>query len=294
MTTFSESRINDILGIMRGTVGGAEYNTNVVVVQSGFEQRNQNWSVARGKWDIGERILSASELAAIIAFFRARKGKYQGFRFKDFADFTANYATNGFIDSGVGTGQSTSQLYKNYTDGSDSYNRKINKPVTGTISLYRNAVVINPANYSIDYTTGIITYTPLSISNITNITNATNGVVTTSAAHGLTTSNIIYISAVSGAMASNINNKYYTITVVNSTTFQLGVNTSAYGAYGSGGTVSKYYQASDVMGWSGEFDVPVRFDTDDIQHRLDEVVINQGIQTPYLYLLSLPIVEVRL
>jgi uncharacterized protein (TIGR02217 family) len=294
MTTFSESRINDIIGIMRGTVGGAEYNTNVVVVQSGFEQRNQNWSVSRGKWDIGERILNPTELEAIIAFFRARKGKYQGFRFKDFADFTASYTTTGYIDSGVGTGQSTAQLYKHYFDGTDTYDRKINKPVNGTITLYQNGGVINPANYTIDYTTGIITYVPLSTTNITNITNASNGVVTTSTAHGLTSGNLVYISGVSGAMATNINNKYYTISVSSSTTFTLGVNTTSYGAYGSGGNVKKFYQAGDVMRWSGQFDIPVRFDTDELKHRLDEVVINQGSQTPYLYLLSLPIVEIRL
>jgi len=53
----------------------------------------------------------------------------------------------------------------------------------------------------------------------------------------------------------------FTIAGASGSTFNLGVNTTAYGAYTSGGLASKYAQPADALTWSGEFDLPVRFDT---------------------------------
>lgn len=74
---------------------------------------------------------------------------------------------------------------------------------------------------------------------ITNITQANPGVVTTSAAHGYTTGDMIRITGVSGMTV--VNNNYFHVTVLTTTTFQLtGVNTSGFSAYTSGGTATKY------------------------------------------------------
>jgi uncharacterized protein (TIGR02217 family) len=61
--------------IARGATGGPEYSTDVVTVASGFEQRNQNWSAARARYDIGTGIRTREQMAEVIAFFRARKGR---------------------------------------------------------------------------------------------------------------------------------------------------------------------------------------------------------------------------
>jgi hypothetical protein len=71
---------------------------------------------------------------------------------------------------------------------------------------------------------------------ITNITQANPGVVTTGANHGYTTGNLVGIQSVVGMTA--VNNLSFTITVLTPTTFSIGVNTTAYGAYASGGVVS--------------------------------------------------------
>lgn len=69
-------------------------------------------------------------------------------------------------------------------------------------------------------------------SKISGITNANPGVVTTSAAHGYKTGDIARIRGVDGM--SQVNGQSFTITVTGATTFSIGVNTTAYGAYIAG------------------------------------------------------------
>jgi hypothetical protein len=71
---------------------------------------------------------------------------------------------------------------------------------------------------------------------ITAITKANPGVVTTSAAHGLTTGESVYIYDVGGM--TEVNNLAFTATVVSTTTFSIGVNSSAYTTYTGGGIVT--------------------------------------------------------
>jgi len=71
---------------------------------------------------------------------------------------------------------------------------------------------------------------------ITNISRANPGVVTTNMAHGLTSGSTIQITGVVGMTA--INNVNLTVTVLTPTTFSVGVDTTSYSAYVSGGTIS--------------------------------------------------------
>ncbi len=72
---------------------------------------------------------------------------------------------------------------------------------------------------------------------ISAITRANPGQVTTSAAHGFVTGQQVYITGVNGM--TQINGQSVTVTVVNSTNFTIGVDTSGYAIYASGGTVSR-------------------------------------------------------
>lgn len=72
---------------------------------------------------------------------------------------------------------------------------------------------------------------------ITNITQANPGEVTTSAAHGYSTNDVIYIDNVEGM--TEVNQTFFTITVTAPTTFTIGVNTTGFGAYTMNGTTDK-------------------------------------------------------
>lgn len=77
----------------------------------------------------------------------------------------------------------------------------------------------------------------LVVATITGITKANPGVVTTLAAHGFNTGKSIFISGVSGM--TQVNNTWFTITSLSSTTFSIGVNTSSYSNWTSGGRAQK-------------------------------------------------------
>ncbi len=74
----------------------------------------------------------------------------------------------------------------------------------------------------------------LTTATITGITKANPGVVTTSAAHGFSSGTRVPIASVAGM--TQVNGNTYTITVVDATHFSIGVNTSGYTTYTSGGT----------------------------------------------------------
>ena len=97
MTGFHEVRFPD--NIAYGATGGPEFATTVVVTGAGHEQRNVDWAEARGRWDVASGLKNQAQLDELIAFFRARKGKAYGFRFKDWTDYKA---TGQLIGTGDG------------------------------------------------------------------------------------------------------------------------------------------------------------------------------------------------
>jgi uncharacterized protein (TIGR02217 family) len=84
MSGFHEVGFPD--NIAYGASGGPEFATTVVATGAGHEKRNVNWSEARGRRDVGSGLKNHEQLDELIAFFRARKGRAYGFRFKDWTD----------------------------------------------------------------------------------------------------------------------------------------------------------------------------------------------------------------
>jgi uncharacterized protein (TIGR02217 family) len=148
VTGFHDVRFPD--AVARGATGGPEYSTDVVSVASGYEQRNQNWDLARGRWDISTGIRSREQMAEVIAFFRARKGRAYGFRFKDWSDFQAEGEALAPTGSPL-----TWQLVKRYASGGSEEARVITKPVSGTVVVRVDGNIVSPA---IDHLTGRVTF----------------------------------------------------------------------------------------------------------------------------------------
>ena len=139
--------------IAYGAEGGPQYTTTVVATASGFEQRNTSWAAARGSWNVASGLKKQLQLDALIAFFRARKGRAYGFRFKDWTDYKA---TGQALGTGDGTNKSF-QLVKTYASGPASETRVIKKPVVGTVKPYL-AGVLQSSGWSVDTTTGVLTF----------------------------------------------------------------------------------------------------------------------------------------
>lgn len=148
MSGFHNIRFPD--AVARGATGGPEFSTDIIAVASGFEQRNVNWSAARAKYDISTGIRTREQMAEVIAFFRARKGRAYGFRFRDWNDFEAEAQP-----LAPTTDPLIWQLTKQYASGPSADQRVITKPEAGTVVV---RVGGSPISVDVDYLTGLITF----------------------------------------------------------------------------------------------------------------------------------------
>lgn len=143
-----EERLFDCVGL--GFVSGPRWRTNVVEMESGSEKRNREWSRSRREYSAPFNNVSEADYRLILAAFEVCSGRHQGFRFKDWDDYTATAEVMGIAPSG----STPIQLVKTYTFGGQSYTRLIIKPVTGTVTIYQNGV---PKSGTLDTTTGLFT-----------------------------------------------------------------------------------------------------------------------------------------
>lgn len=149
MDAFHDVRLPD--DVERGASGGPGFLTTIVALSSGFEQRNARWALERGRWNVGYGVGRKDLYSRILEFYRARRGRLFGFRFKDFADFEL---TNGVI--GQGNGSDTQfQLVRIYADIGGSYTRPLNKPVENTTRIFLDGV--ETMDFTVDTSTGVVT-----------------------------------------------------------------------------------------------------------------------------------------
>lgn len=144
-------------------------------------------------------------------------------------------------NSGTIAGLSPNTDYYVYTDDSALGG--------GAVTYQATTNYINLAASKDRYLVGAIRTPISSISaSVTGATNANPCVITTGAAHGMSTGDQVTFSSVGGM--TQLNTLPATaITVLTSTTFSLdGVNSTAYGVYTSGGTVTRVSTPADGLG----------------------------------------------
>ncbi len=131
------------LDIGRRAQVAPSFSTRVVESVSGHEQRSTQWADARMQFDAGPGVRSEADIAALIDFFRARRGAARGFRFRDPYDHASasfGVAVTPFDQViGAGDGVATSfALRKAYGAGGDPQMRLITRPVEGLIRVAVN------------------------------------------------------------------------------------------------------------------------------------------------------------
>lgn len=210
-----------------GATGGPAFQTTVVTVQSGDEQRAQNWTSSRGAWNIGNRQVPLAAYQNLLDFFYQMKGKLKGFRVCDWTDFQDD--GRGILGTGVGDPLNLGQVYQMnkrrlLPDTTDGFLQKITRPIGpsfidvpelgDTIKVFVNGVQVGAV---VDDTTGLVT---------------------------------------------------------------LPAPTSG----------------TDVLTWTGRYDIPARFDTDSFQMNQIEAFIEQDGDTPktvWVQLGAIPVVQLR-
>lgn len=266
-------------------MGGVGYNTVVAGSTSGREQRNVLWAFGRGQWDLQNTYRTTQgtvdpfSVQTLRNFFRVMKGQAYGFRFKDWTDFQdEGYGVMGIpttygeavVPAGTGLGLPTLQMYKEYIYSPLADYRLIAKPYL--VALQRNGANLvagsSPGNYSLDTTTGLATYVADSSEAASGWTpGATSSFVVSSVPAAWTVGKLLYFTGVTGDTHGTLNGQAVPITNVSGTTITVGAITT--GDTLSGGTASYYPQTADTLAWTGTFDTPVRFGTDQFAPQLD-------------------------
>ncbi len=138
------------LDISLASRGGPERATDVVTLASGREERNSRWAHSRRRYNAGYGVKSRADMAAVLAFFEERRGRFHSFRWRDALDHAA-------VDQAIGTGDGETvsfQLTKRYGASFDPYLRPITKPVAGTVVVKVGGLVVDVET---DPLTGIVT-----------------------------------------------------------------------------------------------------------------------------------------
>ena len=292
--------------IARGLTCGPTFSTRIVTLRSGAEQRNANWSRVRWRADAASAVRRLSDFAALEEFFYAVAGRLHGFRVRDYGDHTHSSAGGSPVlipldgsgyaigTVGAGYGVASYQLAKRYTAGALSHDRWITKPVSGDVALTRAGSPVtlgaSAGNAAIVSTTGVVTFVADQSKAIDTHTPGSSHVITLASAFSPNASvgDRVYVSGCGGADAALINGQSHEITNVATAAITISLNTT--GKTITGGTAYLYPQPDEALAWSGTFDVPVRFDVD----QLDRNMITRHSGGEYLVqAISIPLVEVR-
>lgn len=145
-----------------GSTGGVERRTEIVTLGSGFERRSTPWAQGRRRYLIGAGLRSLDDMATLTAFFEARRGRLYGFRFRDFADFKSGApgAVVSVADQALGQGDGVRTMFvlsKRYGDGETVAERRIAKPVEGTVRVAVGGVEQVSGAFAVDHAAGLVT-----------------------------------------------------------------------------------------------------------------------------------------
>jgi len=173
--------------ISYGSTTGPGFNTRIVRVDSGAEEPNSRWSAPIHQYNAAYGLREYVDVWRVRQFFNVRRGAANGFRFRDWGDYTSNPTFPADTDLadflsdpsnppaavlgtypiantdqqiGVGDGTTTTfQLVKNYTDGSSAPDlvRPIFKPVSGTVVVALDSVN-QSSGWSVNTTNGQILF----------------------------------------------------------------------------------------------------------------------------------------
>ena len=116
--------------------GGPKFKTTIFSADSGYEQRNIDWSQVRCEYDVSYGIKSSDQIEEIQAFFMARMGRAYGFRYKDWGD----YKFKGEVVCKGSDTVTVMPIYKTYTNyqpesgETHTFQRRIIKPAWGTFA----------------------------------------------------------------------------------------------------------------------------------------------------------------
>lgn len=281
-----------------GALGGPNYSTVRTVVASGFDDVLIRYEQPIHRYTFEHANRTQTEHDALLTFFHAVKGMGHRFRIKDYSDYLVTtegvlrplHSTLQVGSSGFGYGAKLYQLQKLYSAGALGTYRDIYKPVSPTVRIFRAGVLQTlTTHYTIDYTTGVITFVADDSRAISSHVVGTQHVLNLASAMTVGPGQRIFVTGVTGTAATTLNDLSHEVFSVSVAQVTLTTNTT--GMTASGGTAAMYPQSNQTLTWDGEFDVPVRFLSDEASF---EIVNREGGQGLLYSWSGINLTEVRI
>jgi len=252
-------------------IGGPGYSTTAVIVNSGAEYRTGAWSQGLCGFEVSHAAKLPTQQSELVSFFRIAKGKLNGFRYKDWADFTVSSTEGvfGAIDS------THCQLYKRYTLGTVYVG-------TSTSSL---AIAVASKTFTTQAGLSFVVGGRVRAFSNANSANFMEGPVTSYSSTTL----VVAVDTIGGS------GTHADWTLTAGTEDRKIVKPVRNISIAGGSGISVDYTTGIVTfsgaptSWSGEFDVPCRFDIDQLK---GEIIDRSKGQLLISYQ-SIPIVELR-
>jgi uncharacterized protein (TIGR02217 family) len=153
------------LAVSLHAAGGPERRTEIVVLGSGREVRNARWADSRRRWDAGSGIRSLDDLAEVLSFFEARRGRLHGFLWRDPIDDRSCAPSHepGPTDQAIGTGDGATTVFalvKHHASGGRDWVRTIVRPVAGSVRVAVDGVeMVSDVDFTVSLD-GLVTFAP--------------------------------------------------------------------------------------------------------------------------------------
>lgn len=257
---------------------GSSYRETYVVditdTASSNEYRVLKVPIPQRYFSLSMNVDNADYVEDVLDIFSVCYGRYAGFRYKCWDDFSS--ALNGIgalaptDQTCLRLSQGVYQLQKEYGRSKTALGtigrpkRTIYKPVSGTtrIAIGSREILNTPVvNWAVSTTDGKVTFS-------TNKTAAVSAAITKAASavipctgHTFVVGNYVHISGCVGM--TQINGLRGLVTaIVAGVSITVDINSTAFGTWTSGGTLNSQPQSTETVYAGFEFDYPVRFNSD--------------------------------
>lgn len=265
MPEFLEERMPE--EVRTGAQTRSSYQVQITRTAGGSEYRRLVHNLPMRSFVIHFTSLRDDIIKRVLDLYDRAHGRYAGFRVRWPDDCTTRTdgrsAPTAIDQTLVRISAGVYQMQKAYGQGGTPSGaglpvRTIYKPVSGT-ALVAVGGVSWASGWTLDSTTGRITFSPNKTKAITSISKASSAVVGV-VAHSFSIGDSVHFSGVVGM--TEINGQRGTITASTTDTITVSINSTGYSTYTSGGTANTQPQASETVTGGCEFDLPCRFNSD--------------------------------
>lgn len=268
MGAFLEERLS--VAVKYGASYGDDYAVDITKTKAGSEYRNLLHPFPVRDFQFAYDAKAATLYQNIANTYHRAFGRYAGFRVKCLDDYSTNGQTGTptALDQALATISlgATYQLQKVYGSGGTPLSiglpyRTIFKPVAGTTLVGIAGVAIRSADWTVDTTTGIVTFVADVTTGITinAVSKANPCVITYASAPPFVSGQAVHLSNFGGM--TQLNGQRSLITVSGNNVTLTGINSLGYGTWTSLGTLHTRPQTGEAVTGGCEFDIPARFDS---------------------------------